>query len=117
MLIWGTLTSKELYSKTFWAHVNKWLSQLLSSKFNFTVLEILFGVINMEPKYWFPINFVLLTGKNFIYKCKKNNKELFLNNFLQNLTWNLKSEEGIFIKQGKLSTFNERYKILFDSLK
>ena len=104
-------------SKTFWAHVNKWLSQLLSSKFNFTVLEILFGVINAEPKYWFPINFVLLTGKNFIYKCKKNNKELFLNNFLQNLTWNLKLEEGIFIKQGKLSTFNERYKILFDSLK
>ena len=64
----------------------------------------------MEPKYWFPINFVLLTGKNFIYKCKKNN-------FLQNLTWNMKLEEGIFIKQGKLSTFNDRYKILFDSLK
>ena len=69
-------------SKTFWAHVNKWLSQLLSSKFNFTVLEILFGVINAEPKYWFPINFVLLTGKNFIYKCKKNNKEIVLEQFL-----------------------------------
>ena len=104
-------------SKTFWAQVNKWLSQLFSSKFNFTVLEILFGVINSELKYWFPVNFVFLTGKNFNYKCKKNNKELFVNNFWQNLAWNLKLEEKIFIKQGKLSTFNERYKILFDSLK
>ena len=58
-------------SKTFWAHINKWLSQLLSSKFNFTVLEILFGVINAEPKYWFPINFVLLTGKTLFINVKR----------------------------------------------
>ena len=52
---------------------------------------------------------MLLTGKNFMYNHKKKNKELFINNFLQNLTWNLKLEEQILIQQGKLLTFNERY--------
>ena len=85
-------------TETFWVQVRNWLNQLFSSEFKLTVLEVLFGVLTSDPKDWFSINFIILMGKQFIAKCKKNNKALFFKNFLEYLKWVLKLEEGVYIK-------------------
>ena len=104
-------------TKNFWTQVKSWTNKLLSSKIDFTVLEILFGVIRSDPKLRFSINFVILIGKSFVSKCKKNNQELFFSNFLEKLKLMVILEEGVYIRQGKSVTFNERYSLLHDYFK
>ena len=99
-------------TNVFWVQVKSWLNQLLSIELSLTVLEIFFGVLKLDPKDWYTVNFVILIGKKFISKCKKNNKELFFNNFLEYLNWMLSLEEGVYIRQGKSTAFSARYSLL-----
>ena len=40
----------------------------------FTVLEVLLGLINLNPKFFYVVNLVVLLGKQFISRCKRNKK-------------------------------------------
>ena len=56
--------------------VEAWLKEKLLVNFNFTVLEILLGVINIDKNLFHAINYIILHGKYFIKECKRNEKEI-----------------------------------------
>ena len=66
---------------TFWIQISDWLSTLFNISVNFAVLDILLGLINYTPKHFYLINYVILTGKYFIAKCKRNGSNLFFNDY------------------------------------
>ena len=37
-------------------------------------LEVLLGFINLNPKFFYVVNLVVLLGKQFISRCKRNKK-------------------------------------------
>ena len=59
-------------SKLFWVQVETWLKEKLLVNFDFTVLEILLGAINIDKRLFHTINYIILHGKYFIKECKKN---------------------------------------------
>ena len=40
-------------SKASWHQLGTWLTKILSFHFNFTVLEILLGIMNIPPRIWY----------------------------------------------------------------
>ena len=90
---------------SFWTDVKNWLKPLLSINFEFSVLEILLGAVNISKDYYYTVNYVILTGKYFIYKSKKTLKHLFFHNFLKFLKWRLKLEFGAYINQDRAAVF------------
>ena len=57
--------------KYFWDQVENWWFSNFDIQIKFTVVEILLGVNVIATHLYFPINYVILIGKYFIYKCKK----------------------------------------------
>ena len=49
----------------------------------------LLGLINHIPKYFYLMNFVILTGKYFVAKCKRNGRNLLFNDYKYTLKWEL----------------------------
>ena len=66
---------------TFWIQISDWLSTLFNTSVNFAVLDILLGLINYTPKHFYLINYVILIGKYFIAKCKRNGSDLLFNEY------------------------------------
>ena len=83
----GTIDTLEHYlffcteSKSFWEMVQKWLSEILSITYKFTVCEVL-GIIDNNDAGLEIINLILLMGKMHIYHSKQNNCPISLLNFL-----------------------------------
>ena len=59
-----------LFSK-FQIQVENWLFSKFQIQIKFTVLKVLLGVNTTENHFSFPVNYIILIGKYFIYKCKK----------------------------------------------
>ena len=96
----------------FWQEVGTWLTRNMSYKIELTVLEVLFGLPNVDPKYYFAVNFVILIGKYSINKSKKQEEYLNLEKFLKCLKWKLKIERSIYQNQGRLPIFEKRFRLL-----
>ena len=60
--------------KSFWENVSEWLEVNMNINNTFTVLEVLLGLINLNPKFFYVVNLVVLLGKQFISRCKRNKK-------------------------------------------
>ena len=99
-------------TRHFWHEVSKWLSHKISLAINLTVLEVLFGLPNIDPKFYFAANYAILTGKHLISKAKKELELFNLEKFQKCLKWNLKTERYIYQSQCRLSVFQERFSIL-----
>ena len=80
------------------------------------VLEVLFGLVNLQPKLYFLVNYVVLVAKSYIHNCKKNNKNLLFKIFLKELKWQLKIEEGAFINAGRPKVYSDRFALMNDML-
>ena len=57
------------FVKHYWGQVENWLFSIFHIKIKFTVLEVLLGVNTTETQFYFPVNYIILIGKYFIYKC------------------------------------------------
>ena len=73
-------------------------------------------MVTVELKYWYMVNYIIIIGKYFIYKSRKNGEHLFFANFQKYLKWKLKLEQGVFISQGRLGIFEARLGLLYDNL-
>ena len=100
----------------FWTQVKQWLNNIFELKLDFTVLEVLFGLVNMEQKYWYMVNYIIIIGKYFIYRSRKNGSHIVFTNFQNYLKWKLKLEQGVFISQGRIGIFKARLGLLYDLL-
>ena len=60
--------------KSFWENVSEWLAVTMNINKTFTVLEVLLGLINLNPKFFYMVNLVVLLGKQFTSRCKRNKK-------------------------------------------
>ena len=103
-------------TKQFWDSLKTWLTVLVPFKIELTVLEVLLGVVNIDRKYYSVVNYVILIGKYFICKSKKNNKYLFFQNFLKSLKYKINLELGAYISQDRTATFKDRYGVLHEFL-
>ena len=56
----------------FWEALCSWLSNYKIGVQPFTLIDILFGVFNIGDDFSI-INYLILTAKLYIYKCKLNN--------------------------------------------
>ena len=90
----------------FWREVFNYWYNLSGTIFNVEIYEILFGVFNFNmDDGWNIFNFVLITAKWFIYQCKKENLNRFINNlllYLQKVTIDI--EKYIMNTNGKRGT-------------
>ena len=93
-----------------------WLNAAFLLRKEFSVLETLFGMKNVEKSYYYWLNFVLLVGKYFISKCRKNAVEPCFSGFTKVLKSKIHMEKLIYQKRGKINLFTERFAYLYDNL-
>ena len=41
-----------------------------------TVLEVLLGLINLQPQFYYLVNYILFVAKSYVCSCKRKNKDL-----------------------------------------
>ena len=49
--------------KSFWENVSEWLAVNMNINKTFTVLEVLLGLINLNRKFFYMVNLVVLLGR------------------------------------------------------
>ena len=80
--------------KVFWNHIKKWYKHDFNMTINFTTLDVLLGIPNTNHlNEIHNLNFMLLYGKYFISKCKKQNRQPHLYEFQVALKERLMIEE------------------------
>ena len=100
-------------SVNFWKELQNWIFINLELGFNFTICEVLFGIIHSNNDDLFIVNYLLLLGKWFINNKKSMNKKLIFGEFMLVLknklciisnAYNAKGENDKF--QGKFGKFS-----------
>ena len=94
--------------------VEAWLKEKLLVNFNFTVLEILLGVINIDKNLFHTINYIILHGKYFIKECKKNEKEISLYRYMYHLKDSLNIDLVLHKHQENYIAFEEKFDCLIE---
>jgi hypothetical protein len=72
---------------------------------NFTVMEVLLGILDKGTKYN-TINAILILAKWRIYKDKLNSTDTFFYKFLCELKYYINTEKLIALKNNKLTNYN-----------
>ena len=98
---------------TFWIQISDWLSTLFNTSVNFAVLDILLGLINYTPKHFYLINYVILIGKYFISKCKRNGSNLLFNEYKYTLKWKHSEMETKMFTSNVINYMYSRKNLLF----
>ena len=104
-------------SKTFWTSVFNWFSAITSVSVRLTVEQMLLGIeIIDDDSILFSLNYVILLGKFFIAKCKKNQSRPMLYEFLKEIRYKLEIEKYIAMANDKVVSFDKRWGLLYGSL-
>jgi hypothetical protein len=89
----------------FWTLAFNWFKSVIGVSFPIDTYDIILGIPNPNEEVALDqLNFMLLQGKYFVYKCKLNNKPIEFYLFLVSLKYSL------MIKQSSLS-LNNREKV------
>ena len=103
-------------SQAFWNQIVSWLSMSLHVEISLSVLGTLFGTTNVCNDQYYWLNFVILIGKYFISKCKKNEVDLCLTGFLKILKSKIAIEKLIYEKSDKNNLFQQRFVYFYNVL-
>ena len=95
-------------SKGFWENIKIWIKNITNISIKFTILEILFGIIQ-ENDHSKLCNFIILHGKNYIYKRRMEEKEISTMEFLAKLKHCLQIDREIAITNDQLEIFEIAY--------
>ena len=93
-----------------------WFKTSFQINRNFSVLEVLFGIINVDNDQFYWLNFSILIAKYFISKCKQNVRAPCLAGFTKVLKSKLSIEKTIYHKRGRVNLFSERFLYLCNVL-
>ena len=94
------------FSRLFSLYVSKKLS----------VLDVLFGLINVNNDEFYWLNFAILIGKYFISKCKRNKSELNFQYYINMLKNRISIDKLIYNKQDRGTIFDARFMYLYNML-
>jgi hypothetical protein len=92
----------------FWNSFTKWCQGWLNEEINFTVKDVLIGILNNNIKYE-TINACILIAKWHIFKDKLNNSNTFFYKYLCELKYYINIEKTIAIKNNKYHKYNEKW--------
>jgi hypothetical protein len=92
----------------FWNSLATWCKDLLEEETNFTVEEVLVGILEKGTKYNV-INAILILAKWRIYKDKLNSSDTFFYKFLCELKYYINIEKTIALKNDKLTSYNNMW--------
>ena len=100
----------------FWESVNKCLKEVAGIKVEFTVLEIIFGIIDETEEDNNISNIIILYGKKFIYECKQSEKDISFLEFFRMFKKKLELEREIYCSNDQLQIFQKKYGVLYKYL-
>ena len=63
---------------SFLDEIHIWPSNFVTCNIKLTVLEVLFGLIILQPHIYNLVNYILFVAKSYVCSCKKKNKDLIL---------------------------------------
>jgi hypothetical protein len=92
----------------YWNSLATWCQNLMEEEINFTVEDVLLGILEKGTKYNV-INAILLIAKWRIYKDKLNSTDTFFYKFLCELKYYINIEKTIALKNNKLPNYNKMW--------
>jgi hypothetical protein len=92
----------------FWNSLSTWCHNLLEEEINFTVEDVLVGILEKDTKYRV-INAILILAKWRIYKDKLDSSDTFFYKFLCELKYYINIEKTIALKNNKLTNYNNMW--------
>lgn len=92
----------------FWIEVEDFIYKKINRNINIYRESAIFGLINQKQKYK-PQNFLLLTTRHYIYKCRIDKKLPNLNTWKMSLKYQLDIEKIIAIKNNLYDKFLESW--------
>ena len=102
----------------FWDAVFEFYKSSFGISMPLDRVEILFGILNFNnDKMLHCLNFILLTGKFFIYNCKSQSMEIVFIAYCKLLRSLLETKQYIMYKNGKCNEFDAIWSPLLLSLK
>ena len=57
-------------TRYFCKQVEKWIQSIILVTLLLVALDVLFGIVNADPKCYYLLNYVILTAKYFIFTTK-----------------------------------------------
>ena len=63
--------------KELWINILSWIEHKLSVKLEFDTVAKVLGYPTQNEHFW-PLNFVLMITKQYIFSCRKNKEKTFL---------------------------------------
>ena len=100
----------------FWNQIIKWVSFHFKMQIPLSKTDIIFGITPTKETMFYSLNYLILHGKWYIYRCKLDNKNMFLYEFLTEFKHKLIVEKHMFAVKGELQKFTENLGILNDVL-
>jgi hypothetical protein len=99
-------------SKTFWEALLKWWEIFSKTTIPLNIFETIFGIPNEEKNIVVSnLNYFLIHGNYYIYRCKKKCTDINLYDFLLECKNNLEIEQKIMVSKDKEDEFNARWEI------
>jgi hypothetical protein len=97
----------------FWNSFQTWWKNVTEEEINLNSTQIKIGVLGDYQKNE-TLNACILMAKWHIYKNKLNESAIFFYRFLCDLKYYLIIEKNIYLKQGKLQTYTNKWQIIED---
>jgi hypothetical protein len=95
---------------TMWQHIFNWWASNMEAWFQVNTYEIIFGVPNeFNEPIVNQINFIILSGKYYIYRNKKKNKPLHLYEFLLDCKNQMEIKYEIMSSKAQLKWFETEW--------
>lgn len=101
----------------FWKSLETWIQMNMHSQLPLAKCDIIFGVRNIEESaLLYCLNYIIIQGKWFIYKCKTDNKHIFFLDFLTELNEHILIEKYILLTDENLDKFMDKLGPLYEAL-
>jgi exonuclease III len=95
---------------SFWRQVFNWWAACFEVRFQVETYELIFGIPNEFNEHLVnQINFIILYGKYYIYRNKKNNKALDLYEFLLDCKNQMEIKQEIMFGNGEYEKFETKW--------
>ena len=104
-------------SFNFWVSFKKWWKSIFKCEIGLSAIDVLLGIVNyVNDKMLDCLNFCILYGKKYIVDSKKAQSPLFFYDYQVKLKCRLEIEEYIYISNGAISDFENKWSIIVDLL-
>ena len=103
-------------TKPFWKQLENWIYHVSSIKVPLSKVDIIFSIPFDDDDFLHSLNFIVMYGKCYIYKCKLENNNIFLLDFLVDLKNILVIEKYRTNIEGKDMIFNRILGAYYDEL-